>query len=224
MSLPRLIIGNRNYSSWSLRAWLCLRKSGVEFEETLLPLDTAEFARRIPDLSPSGTVPVLWDKELCIWDSLAIAEYINEQYADGALWPDQREWRALGRAMVAEMHGGFGHLRSAMPMNFRARNRHIPQNPGLQRDIDRMSALWLQARELSAPAGPWLLGRYSIADAYFAPVVVRFGSYGVGFSSPLLTDYCTAVRSDHDLQEWQKLAAAEEWVVEQDEAGVERDP
>lgn len=221
MANLRLVIGNRNYSSWSLRAWLCLQKSGVEFEEVLLPLDTLEFARRIPDLSPSGTVPALWDGDLCVWDSLAIAEYVNEHYASGVLWPESPQQRAFGRAMVAEMHSGFRHLRNAMPMNFRARNRQVSQEPGLQRDIDRISTLWRQARQLSGDQGPWLLGRFSIADAFFAPVVVRFGGYGVVLSEPLLTEYCATVRADPDLQKWQRSAAEEKWVVEQDEAGIE---
>ncbi|MBN7798056.1 glutathione S-transferase family protein [Parahaliea mediterranea] len=223
MSSPRLIIANRNYSSWSLRAWLCLRKSGVAFEEELLPLDTPEFAARIGDLSPSRTVPALWHDGRCIWDSLAICEYVNEQFAAGGLWPADPGSRALGRAMVAEMHSGFGHLRAAMPMNFRARNRAVPQTEGLRGDIRRMLALWQGAREAHADAGPWLLGEFSIADAFFAPVVVRFGGYGVALPPGLLAGYGDTLRRDPDFRHWQSQAARETWVVEADEAGQECD-
>lgn len=219
MAAPKLIIGNRNYSSWSLRAWLCLRKSGVTFDEVLLPLDTPEFGERIGDLSPSRTVPVLWHGEICVWDSLAIGEYANETFAGGQLWPGDPRSRALGRSLVAEMHSGYPHLRNAMPMNFRARDRRVPVTPELDRDIERMVARWTLARESHAGQGPWLLGQYSIADAFFAPVVVRFGGYGVELPEGPARDYCFTVRADPDLRHWQELAAREDWVVDADEAG-----
>ncbi len=123
MSDVRLVIGNKNYSSWSLRAWLPLRKAGVVFEEIRLPLDTPEFALQIAELSPSRRVPVLWHQGHCVWDSLAIAEYVNEVWAQGGLWPAQLQARARARAISAEMHSGFASLRQRMPMNCRASGR-----------------------------------------------------------------------------------------------------
>ncbi|GAB3270544.1 glutathione S-transferase family protein [Parahaliea aestuarii] len=221
MAAIKLVIGNRNYSSWSLRAWLCLRKSGAAFTEELLPLDTPEFARRIGDLSPSRTVPVLWHGERCVWDSLAICEYINETFADGQLWPRDAGLRALGRSLVAEMHSGYGALRAAMPMNFRARQRRVPTSPALEADIARIFQRWTLARQQGAGEGPWLLGTFSIADAFFAPVAVRFGGYGVALPAGPVADYVAHLRADEAMQEWERGAAAESWIVEADEAGEE---
>ena len=146
-----LVVGNMNYSSWSLRAWLAMAKSGVAFETVLLPLDTDEFYQRIPEYSPTGCVPVLWHGEQCVWDSLAIAEYVNEHFAGGSLWPEDSASRALGRCMAAEMHSGFMALRNAMPMNIRAR-RSVPISDAIERDIARISALWTQALDQHAEA------------------------------------------------------------------------
>ncbi len=214
-----LVIGNRNYSSWSLRAWLALAKSGVTFDTILLPLDTDEFYQRIGDYSPTGCVPVLWHDGQCVWDSLAIGEYVNEHFAAGSLWPEDPASRALGRCMAAEMHSSFTALRSAMPMNIRAR-RVVPMTEALQRDIDRVWALWHDARSAHADLGPWLLGGYSLADAMFAPVVFRFATYGVEAPDGL-TGYCAQVLNDPDLLPWLEQAAGEAWIVEADEAGEE---
>ena len=216
-----LVIGNRNYSSWSLRAWLALAKSGVAFDTVLLPLDTDEFYRRIGEYSPTGCVPVLWHDGQCVWDSLAIGEYVNEHFADGRLWPQDAASRALGRCMAAEMHSGFSALRSAMPMNIRAK-RLVPMTDTLQRAIERVWTLWGDARSAHADAGPWLLGDYSLADAMFAPVVFRFATYGVQAPDDL-RDYCDHVLGDPDLEPWLALAAEEDWIVAADEAGEEAD-
>ncbi|TXS95478.1 glutathione S-transferase family protein [Parahaliea maris] len=221
MSAVRLVIGNRNYSSWSLRAWLSLRKSGVSFEEIVLPLDTPEFAARVGQYSPSRTVPVLQHGEHCIWDSLAICEYVNEQFAGGEQWPGDPAARAFGRSLVAEMHSGYGALRGAMPMNFRARGRVVARNPALEADIARVIERWQTSRERYAADGPWLLGRFSIADAFFAPVVVRFGGYTVELPPGPVADYAVHLRSDPDMLDWEAAAAAETWIVQADEAGVE---
>ncbi|MDA8752746.1 glutathione S-transferase family protein [Halieaceae bacterium] len=214
----RLVIGNRNYSSWSLRAWLALQKSGVSFETVLLPLDTTEFAEQIGQYSPSGRVPVLWHGEHCIWDSLAIGEYVNEQLAQGRLWPQAPASRALGRSMSAEMHSSFPHLRNAMPMNIRARDRLVPMERGLKRDIERIWTLWDDALSRNRDTGPWLLGNYSLADAMFAPVVFRFQTYGVEVPDTL-RPYCQQVVNDADLAPWIAAALEETWIVAADEAG-----
>ena len=214
-----LVIGNRNYSSWSLRAWLALAKCGVAFDTVLLPLDSDEFYQRIGEYSPTGCVPVLWHDGQCVWDSLAIGEYVNEHFAGGALWPEDAASRALGRCMAAEMHSGFTALRSAMPMNIRAK-RAVPMTEALQRDIDRIWTRWGDARSAHADAGPWLLGSYSLADAMFAPVVFRFATYGVQAPDDL-SEYCARVMKDPDLEPWLALAAEETWIVDADEAGEE---
>ncbi len=218
MTEIRLVVGNRNYSSWSYRAWLCLRKSGVGFEEVVLPLDTPEFSARIGELSPTSRVPVLWHGERCIWDSLAICEYVNETFADGRLWPEDAGARALGRSMAAEMHSGFPDLRNEMPMNFRAVNRRVEITSHTQADIERIFTLWSESLARHSGSGPWLLGEFSIADAMFAPVVVRLGNYGVPVPGEL-QPYLQTHRDDPDIRLWTELAAAETWVVEADEAG-----
>lgn len=220
MADTTLVIGNRNYSSWSLRAWLALHKSGAAFATVLLPLDTPEFEQRIGQYSPSGRVPVLWHDGLCIWDSLAIGEYVNEQLAQGGLWPEATASRALGRCISAEMHSSFPALRSAMPMNIRAQNRRVPSSGELQRDIERIWALWRDALDRHRDIGPWLLGDYSLADAMFAPVVLRFQTYGVEVPEEL-RPYCQQVLDDTDLAAWMAAARQETWIVAADEAGEE---
>jgi glutathione S-transferase len=215
----QLVIGNRNYSSWSLRAWLPLARSGVEFETVLLPLDTSEFADRIGEYSPTGRVPVLWHEGQCVWDSLAIGEYINEEFAGGALWPQDASSRALGRSMAAEMHSGFSTLRSRMPMNCRARGRTVAFDGLLDADLQRLWTLWSDSLDRHHDHGPWLLGQYSLADAMFAPVVLRLGTYGIEPPADL-QPYCNTVLSDEILAAWLDLALQETWVVEADEAGV----
>ncbi len=219
----QLVIGNRNYSSWSLRAWLAVQKSGVPFETVVLPLDTPEFEQQIGNYSPTRRVPVLWHEDRCIWDSLAIGEYVNEAFADGSLWPRDGASRGLGRAMAAEMHSGFPDLRGKMPMNCRARNRRVAMDPALAADIERIWSLWSDALSAHGDAGPWLLGEYSLADAMFAPVVLRFRTYGVA-PPPDIEPYCQRVLEDPDLQFWLAAALEESWVIDADEAGEEGGP
>ena len=219
MALPVLVIGNKNYSSWSLRAWLALRKSGADFEEHWLPLDTPEFDRVIGELSPTRRVPVLRDGDTCIWDSLAIGEYANERWAGGRLLPADLGARGRARSLCAEMHSGFEALRSAMPMNCRARGRKVPMTPELQSDIDRVIELWNEARTGSGEIGPWLLGEFSLADAMYAPVVLRFRTYGVEVPE-LVGAYMETMLADSDIKEWVAAGEAETEIVEADEAGT----
>jgi glutathione S-transferase len=219
MAVPLLVIGNKNYSSWSLRAWLALRKAGVDFEEHRLPLDTPTFAADIGALSPSRRVPALWDGSLCIWDSLAIGEYVNERWAGGSLLPDDPAGRARARSYCAEMHAGFATLRGSMPMNCRATGRKVPMTDELAADIRRVTELWSEATESSAAAGPWLFGRFSLADAMYAPVVLRFQTYGVELPE-LARRYADTVLGDADVRAWVAAGNAETEIVEADEAGV----
>jgi glutathione S-transferase len=221
MSKLLLVIGNKNYSSWSLRAWLALRKSGAAFDERRLALDTPEFYEEIADLSPTRRVPVLWHDAQCIWDSLAIAEYVNEQFAGGSLWPADSRQRALARAVSAEMHAGFNALRQQLPMNCRAHNRAVELDRALEEDIGRILSIWTDCRRARSDAGDWLFGRFSIADAMFAPVAIRLHAYDVNLPE-LARDYVAAVLKDTDVAEWMESGAVEPEVIAADEAGVEQ--
>ncbi len=217
MSKPLLVIGNKNYSSWSLRGWLALTKAGADFDELRLPLDTEEFAQRIDELSPTGRVPVLHDGELRVWDSLAIAEYANERWAEGGLLPADRATRAHARAVMAEMHSGFPELRARMPMNCRAEQRRVAIDEALQADIDRVCRLWTTC--LASHGGPWLFGQFSLADVMYVPVAIRFRNYQVDLPGPALA-YLDTVFADPDVQVWITAGRAEPEIVEADEAGA----
>lgn len=211
-----LVIGNKNYSSWSLRAWLLLRQFGVPFEEIKLPLDEPEFYARIGDYSPAGRVPVLIDhgvvdpgsagNALHVWDSLAICEYANERLLDGRGWPADRAARARARSVSAEMHSGFGALRHALPMNTRKRVPTPALAEDVLRDVDRVKAIWREARERHARHGDFLFGPFGIADAMYAPVVLRFVSYAIALG-PIERAYADRVLALACLREW--LAEAE---------------
>jgi glutathione S-transferase len=219
MKPPLLIIGNKNYSSWSLRAWLTMRKAGVEFDERLLPLDTETFAAQIGELSPSRTVPALWDDSSCIWGSLAIAEYANERWAGAELWPADIAIRAQARAISAEMLAGFPALRAQLPMNCRASGRRVSMDNRLAADIARIVAIWLECRDQAGDAGPWLFGKFSIADAMYAPVALRFITYDIEVPA-IAARYIDTVLQDVDIASWLAAGREETAVVEADEAGV----
>lgn len=209
MSTPlTLIIGSKNYSSWSLRPWLLLRQFGVPFDEVKLPLDTPEFYARIRDYSPTGRVPVLHDAALRIWDSLAIAEYVNERYLDGRGWPIDAGTRAHARAISAEMHSGFAAMRRELPMNCRKHVRDHAISRDATNDIVRVKAIWRAARERHGDGGDFLFGAFGIADAMFAPVVLRFASYGVALDV-LERGYVDTIMALPALREWIADAADE---------------
>jgi glutathione S-transferase len=216
MASLTLVIGNKNYSSWSLRAWLLLKHLGLAFEEIVVPLDTANSRDELERYGPSGRVPVLLAGTLCVWDSLAICEYAAEIAGRG--WPQAREARAVARAVCAEMHSGFNHLRAAWPMNARARNRRTAVTPGLEADIARIDEIWNDCRRRYGGAGAWLFGEYSIADAMYAPVVLRFNTYGARVSESARW-YMASVIEDAALQEWMLAAKQEPWTIANDEAG-----
>jgi glutathione S-transferase len=212
-----LLIGNKNYSSWSLRAWLFLRRNRVAFREERIALFTDDWRRRISDLSPSGRVPVLRDGDVRVWDSLAICEYVTER--DGLPgWPSDWAARGAARSVVAEMHSGFMALRSLMPMNCRAENRRVAVDEAAQRDIRRVQALWGECRERFGAAGPWLFGEFGIADAFYAPVASRFTTYGIALD-PVAAAYRDTVLGCDEYLEWAAAGRAEPEVVEEDEAG-----
>lgn len=210
----KLVIGNKNYSSWSLRPWLLLRHFGIEFEEIRLALDTPEFAGQIAQWSPAGRVPVLVDAGIAVWDSLAIAEYVNETRLHARGWPAARQARALARSVTAEMHSGFAALRSEMPMNVRRPRAAVALSDAALRDVARVQGIWDQC--LSGSRGPWLFGDFCIADAFFAPVALRFCTYEVALT-PLSSGYQELMLADPAVQEWCRAAAAETEVLSADE-------
>jgi glutathione S-transferase len=203
---PVLAIGNKNYSSWSLRPWLLLRHFGVGFDEVRVPLGTPDFAADIAAWSPSGRVPALRHGTLTIWDSLAICEYVDETFLDRAGWPADRAARAVARAVSAEMHSGFQALRERMPMNCRRRATGFVPGAEAMSDIARIFDMWRDCRARFGDAGAFLFRDFSIADAMYAPVLLRLRSYGVPLDADL-RGYADAVLGLTAMQEW--LAAAE---------------
>ena len=217
MSKPLLVIGNKNYSSWSLRAWLMLKHAGMDFDELRIPLYVEGYKEKLFSCSPAGKAPVYREGNLLVWDTLAIGEHLYESHP--SLWPAQREARARARSVSAEMHSGFMPLRKAMPMNIRARGRRVATSPELDADIARIKAIWGELRTQHAGSGPWLFGQYSIADAMFAPVAFRFLTYGV--TGPGAVDeYVQTVARDPLVQAWVRASELEQEVVASSEVGV----
>lgn len=215
----KLIIGNKNYSSWSLRPWLLMSAHGLPFEEVRIGLDQQDTRSLIRKHSEAGKVPVLVDGELTVWDSLAICEYISEQYLDGRGWPGDPMLRAEARSCSAEMHSGFPAIRGQMPMNCRATGRKVSITPELEQEIARVDNLWSACRAKYSTGGPWLFGEFSIADCMFAPVASRFATYGVSLSESA-ERYQKQVLGHESMQLWTRQAQAETEVVEADEAGA----
>jgi glutathione S-transferase len=197
----RLVIGDKQLSSWSLRPWILLRHLGIPFEEVSLPLDTVRFRAEIERYSPARRVPVLLTAGLRVWDSLAICEYLNE-HVEGAAWPDDPDDRALARSISAEMHSGFAALRSQWSLRASDTGIAVPLDEAGRADLARIDAIWSDCRARDAARGPWLLGgRYSIADAMYAPVVLRFNTYGASLS-PAAQAYADHAMTDPNLLEW----------------------
>jgi glutathione S-transferase len=208
----QLFLGNRNYSSWSLRALLSVRQSGLAFEETRVPLGSAEGKRRIASLSPTARVPLLvWDG-LAVWDSLAITELLAELAPDSGIWPRDARARAIARSACAEMHSGFLALREHCPMDIRRRTTLESVRPDVASDVARIDALWSGLRRSFAGGGPFLFGAWSAADAFFAPVVTRIRTYGLAVSSTSCA-YVDSVLEWPAMVDVAQEAADEEWVI-----------
>lgn len=212
MSGLALVIGNKNYSSWSMRPWLLMRQSGIEFEEVQIPLRQPDSLERKLAYSPAGKVPILVDGDTRVWDSLAIVEYLAEKFPEKRLWPADEEARALARSVSAEMHSGFASLRSRMPMNCRARRPDAGCGPGVQEDVDRICEVWRECRARHGAAGEFLFGEFTAADAMFAPVASRFQTYGVELDRDA-AEYAAAVLALPALRNWIEDAHAEPWSI-----------
>ncbi len=206
----QLYIGNKNYSSWSMRPWVLMRQAGIDFTDVMVRFDSFEpgsaFKTTLHGVSPTGKVPVLVDGEVVVWDTLAIAEYLAERHAPLSLWPADAADRAKARSICAEMHSGFGALRSQCPMNIEAHlpelGQRVMQDPGVQSALAPLAALW--AELLGRHGGPMLFGRFTIADAFFAPVAMRVNTYALALPQ----------QAAQYVQSLSELSAVREWVAQ----------
>lgn len=216
MAALTLVIGNRNYSSWSLRGWLAARLSGVDFETELVRLSEPGSAAALRAHSPAAKVPVLKDGNLAVWDSLAIIEYLAELRPQAGLWPEDRAVRASARSISAEMHSGFAALRTHMPMNLRSALPGKGRAPGVDEDIVRIQEIWRDARGQAPGGEPFLFGPYCAADVMFTPVASRFRTYAVPLEPPCQA-YADALLAWPAFLDWQSDAAKEPWIIAEDE-------
>ncbi len=217
----RLIVGNRAYSSWSMRGWLALRQSGEEYDEYVVPMFDAEWEQRRQgdEFAPSlGKVPILWDGDCVVWDSLAIVEFLADRCGRELYWPEDAAARGMARSMAAEMHSGFANLRRELPMNVRKSFPSRDLSPEVVAEIERILQLWAQARARFGGSGHFLFGDWCAADMMYAPVVTRFITYGVPMP-PFAELYMKAVLSHPHVMEWIDKAQDEPWVIEQYEVG-----
>ena len=213
----KLIIGNRAYSSWSMRGWLACKQSGEEFEEFVVPLFDAEWEKRREgdEFAPSlGKVPILWDGDCVVWDSLAIVEFLADRVGRDKFWPEDECARAIARSMSAEMHSSFQNLRRELPMNVRKSYPPVTLGDDVREEIDRIMVLWAQARARCGGTGDFLFGEWCAADIMYAPVVTRFITYGVPVPA-FAALYMKAVLSHPHVNQWIDQAQDEPWVIEQ---------
>ncbi len=217
MSL-KLFIGNKNYSSWSMRPWVALKACGIAFDETMIPLYTGPADKqRILDVTPSGKVPALVDGNITVWESLAIIEYLAERFPQAGIWPSDRAARAQARAIAAEMHGGFGPLRRECGMNIHRPIAPKTLSADALADIARIQQMWTDCRKAHAHQGPFLFGAFSAADAMYAPVVHRFRTYAVAVTPPVQS-YMDAMLAHPAIAQWTREALAETLLIERFEA------
>jgi glutathione S-transferase len=213
--MPTLVLANKLYSSWSMRAWLLMKQFGIPFEEIVIPLDLPDTASRILAHSPAGRVPILIDGDTTVWESIAIFEYVAERFG-APVWPQDRTARALARSITAEMHSGFSALRSACPMNLGKKFGPHDRGEAAAKDAARVAAIWRDARRRFGDGGPFLFGAFSAADAMYAPVVTRFDTYSLPVD-PDTRAYMDAVLSLPAFREWREAALQEPWIVTYDE-------
>jgi glutathione S-transferase len=207
-----LVVGNKNYSSWSLRPWLAMREAGIAFDEVVIPLYRPESKAAILAQSPAGKVPVLRHGDRVVWDSLAIMEYLAETLPDAALWPRDPAARALARCLSAEMHAGFPALRGGMSMSLREHRPGQGRSDAVAADIARVTAIWRDCRARFGERGPFLFGGFTIADAMYAPVATRFRTYAVELD-PVCQAYADTILALPSFLAWQAAAEEEPWVI-----------
>lgn len=213
MSLT-LVIGNKNYSSWSMRPWIALRAAGIAFDEVVIPLYAGDDSkRRILEFTPSGKVPTLIDGDITVWDSLAIVEYAAERFPDAPFWPKDRAARALARSISAEMHSGFVALRSECGMNLHRPVRAKALSEDAHANIARIQAIWSACRDRFGQDGPYLFGAFSAADAMYAPVVTRFRTYAIDVGAAALA-YMAAMEAHPVVKAWIEAGLAETWLID----------
>jgi glutathione S-transferase len=209
----KLIIGNKNYSSWSLRPWIAMKVAGIAFEEELVPLYESEFKSTLLKHSPAGQVPILIDGDVRVWETLAILEYLADKFPAAALWPSDIKARAHARTVAAEMHSGFAPLRKHCPLNVRRTPNPRPTMPAdVVANVKRIDALWTDCRARFGNDGPYLFGRFTAADAMYAPVISRFESYAIDVSAPARA-YMDAMRALTAWKEWKTASIEEPWVL-----------
>jgi glutathione S-transferase len=211
-----LIIGNKNYSSWSLRPWLAMKVAGIAFDETVISLEAPDFKARVAALGGAGRVPLLVDGDVRIWESLAILEYVAEKFPAAVLWPKDAGARAQARAVASEMHAGFQALRRHLPMNIARPVKRRALDEGAAVDAARIDAIWSGCRAKYGAGGAFLFGSFGAADAMYAPVVWRFHTYAVAVSTAA-RDYMGAVMALPAAVEWREAARREPWVLPHDE-------
>ncbi|GAB4394584.1 MAG: glutathione S-transferase family protein [Kiloniellaceae bacterium] len=212
MTECKLILGNKTYSSWSLRGWLLARQADLTFEEVVIPLRQPDTRAQILSYSPAGKVPTLIMDGATVWDSLAIAETLAERFPDKGFWPADTRARQRARSVTAEMHSGFQALRGALPMDL---SKHYPGHAvsaEVQADIERVGDIWRDCREEFGSGGDFLFGEFGIADAFYAPVVTRFATYDVKLDA-VCEAYCAAMTGHPWMKQWAAEAAAETWVI-----------
>ena len=213
-----IVLGNKNYSSWSLRPWLALKQTGVAFDEVVIPLYRDGSKEKILRWSPAGKVPVLKHGETTVWESLAVCEYLADAFPAARLWPEDRSARAVARSLAAEMHGGFASLRQNLPMDLSRRHPGAERIEKAKADIDRVTTIWRDCRKRFGERGangkgPFLFGGFTNADAMYAPMITRFLTYGVPLD-PACAAYADAVMDLPAMRDWAAAAAAEPWVIE----------
>lgn len=218
MSDITIVIGNKNYSGWSLRPWLALRQTGAAFDEVVIPLYVDGSKEQILRWSPAGQLPTLKHGDVTVWESLAICEYLAEAFPEAALWPGDRAARAAARSAATEMHGGFAALRQNLPMDISRRYPGAGRVEKAKADVERVTTIWRDCRKRFGEAGangkgPFLFGGFTIADAMYAPVVTRFQTYDVKLDTTCAA-YAEAVLAMPAMRDWATAAAAEPWVIE----------
>ena len=219
MSGPTLIIGNKNYSSWSLRPWLFMRQNHIDFTEKCVPLYTPDSDAELEKYGSDYKVPILLDGDLVVWDSLAILEYLSEQHLDGAGWPPDPAARAIARSISSEMHSSYVNVRHEMPMNVRKQFPGVTLSPAAEREVLRIVQLWQRCRREFGQEGEWLFGHFSIADAMFAPIALRLHGYNVPLQA-VERDYVHTILNQPAIQEWIEAGKLEAEIIEDAELKI----